>query len=73
MSESESHKRAKAKAKAAGKSGNTEVKLGGSKRLDAATKKTATEIGFRARFPRGFHMLQQTQKRKAREVQQWQD
>lgn len=42
MSESQSHKRAKAKA--AGKSGETEKKLPGGRRLDAAAKKKATEI-----------------------------
>ena len=42
MSESTSHKRAKSKA--AGKSGQTEKKLPGGRRLDAATKKRATEI-----------------------------
>ncbi len=42
MSESESHKRAKAKA--AGKRGKTEVPLRGGRRLDAATKRKATEV-----------------------------
>ena len=42
MSESESHKRAKRKA--AGKSGTTEKKLPSGKRLDAVTKKKATEV-----------------------------
>jgi len=42
MAESKSHK--KAKAKAAGKSGKTEVPLSRNRRLDAATKKTATEV-----------------------------
>ena len=42
MSESQSHKRAKSKA--AGKSGRTEVPLKGNRRLDAATKKRATEV-----------------------------
>ena len=42
MSESKSHK--SAKTKAAGKQGKTEVPLKGNRRLDAATKKTATEI-----------------------------
>ena len=42
MAESKAHKRAKAKA--AGKSGETEKKLPGGRRLDAATKKKATEI-----------------------------
>lgn len=42
MSESQSHKRAKSKA--AGKSGKTEVKTKGNKRIDAVTKKKATEI-----------------------------
>lgn len=42
MSETESHKRAKSKA--AGKSGQTEKPLPGNQRLDAATKKKATEI-----------------------------
>lgn len=42
MAESESHKRAKRKA--AGKSGQTEVLLSGGRRLDAATKKRATEV-----------------------------
>ncbi len=42
MSESESHKRAKSRA--AGKSGKTEKPIVGNRRLDAATKKTATEV-----------------------------
>lgn len=42
MAESESHKRAKRKA--AGKSGTTEKKLRSGKRLDAITKKKATEV-----------------------------
>ena len=42
MTESKSHKRAKAKA--AGKAGETEKKLPGGRRLDAATNKKATEI-----------------------------
>ena len=42
MAESKSHKLAKAKA--AGKTGKTEVPIKGRRRLDAATKKTATEI-----------------------------
>ena len=42
MPESKSHQRAKRKA--AGKFGTTEKKLPGGKRLDAATKKKATEI-----------------------------
>ena len=42
MAESPAHK--KAKAKAAGKGGQTEVRLKGGGRLDAQTQKTATEI-----------------------------
>ena len=42
MAESESHKREKRKA--AGKSGATEKKLPSGKRLDAVTKKKATEV-----------------------------
>lgn len=42
MSESKSHKRAKNKA--AGKTGNTEVKLSKNRRLDAASDKRATEV-----------------------------
>ena len=42
MSESKSHKIAKSKA--AGKSGKTEKKLPSGKRLDAVTKKKATEV-----------------------------
>jgi len=42
MPESSSHKRAKSHA--AGKSGRTEVRLRGGKRLDAKTRKTATEV-----------------------------
>jgi len=42
MSESQSHSRAKAKA--AGTAGNTEVRLTGNRRLDAATFGRATEI-----------------------------
>jgi len=42
MTESTAHRRAKAKA--AGRSGTTEKKISGGRRLDAATKKTATEI-----------------------------
>lgn len=44
MPETSKHK--KAKRKAAGKSGRTEVALKGKKRLDAATRKTATEIEY---------------------------
>lgn len=39
MVESQSHKRAKSKAP-----GETEVKIPGGRRLDSATKKTATEV-----------------------------
>ena len=42
MSESASHKRAKNKA--AGSKGKTEVRQRGGTRLDAATKRTATEV-----------------------------
>lgn len=42
MTETQSHRRAKAKA--AGRSGSTEVPLKGGKRLDAATKRKATEV-----------------------------
>lgn len=42
MAESSSHKRAKSKA--AGKSGKTEVKISGNRRLDAVSKKRATEV-----------------------------
>jgi len=42
MSETPSHKRAKTKA--AGPAGKTEVPLKGGRRLDAARKKTATEV-----------------------------
>jgi len=42
MAETSSHKRAKGRA--AGKSGKTEVPLSGGRRLDAARRKTATEI-----------------------------
>ena len=42
MSETTSHERAKQKA--AGKTGKTEVRITGNRRLDAATKKKATEI-----------------------------
>ena len=42
MPESQSHKRAKAKA--AGKDGKTEVPLSRSRRIDAQTKKKATEV-----------------------------
>ena len=42
MSESRAH--IKAKTKAAGKKGDTEVRIKGNRRLDAATKKTAIEI-----------------------------
>ena len=42
MVESKSHKRAKAKA--AGKSGQTEKPLSGGRRLDAATRRRATEV-----------------------------
>lgn len=42
MTESKSHK--SAKKKAAGKSGQTEIPLSGGRRLDAATKKKATEV-----------------------------
>jgi len=44
MPEKPKHK--KAKRKAAGKTGRTEVPLKGKKRLDAATRKTATEIEY---------------------------
>ena len=42
MAESQSHKRAKSKA--AGKGGKTEARLSGNRRLDAQTKKKATEV-----------------------------
>lgn len=42
MTETKAHKRAKAKA--AGRSGTTEKPISGGRRLDAATKKTATEV-----------------------------
>ena len=42
MSETQSHKRAKSRA--AGKSGQMEKPISRNRRLDAATKKTATEI-----------------------------
>jgi len=42
MAESRSHKQVKAKA--AGRSGRTEVPLSRNRRLDAATKKRATEV-----------------------------
>ena len=42
MARSQSHKRAQAKA--AGKSGRTEAPLRGNRRLDAKSKKTATEV-----------------------------
>lgn len=42
MAESQSHKRAKSKA--AGRSGRTEAPLSRGRRLDAATRKTATEV-----------------------------
>jgi len=42
MSETSSHERAKSKA--AGRSGKTEVPLKGNRRLDAASKRKATEI-----------------------------
>jgi len=42
MAKSQSHKRAQAKA--AGKSGRTEAPLSGNRRLDAKSKKTATEV-----------------------------
>ena len=42
MSETPSHKRAKSKA--AGKSGKTEAPLKGNRRLDAASRRKATEI-----------------------------
>jgi len=42
MPETTTHRRAKAKA--AGKKGKTEVKLPGKRRLDAATKRKATEV-----------------------------
>ena len=42
MVETPSHKRAKGHA--AGKSGRTELPIKGNRRLDAATKKTATEV-----------------------------
>ena len=42
MSELSSHKRAKSRA--AGKSGQTEKKISGNRRVDAVTKKKATEV-----------------------------
>ncbi len=42
MPEGQSHKRAKSKA--AGKTGRTEVKISGGRRLDAMTKMRATEV-----------------------------
>ncbi len=50
MSESKSHKLHKRKA--AGKSGKTEVKLPGGRRLDAATRNRATEIERSGNFDR---------------------
>lgn len=48
MPETPSHKRAKAKA--AGKSGKQEVPLSRGRRLDAATKSTATEVERQGKF-----------------------
>ena len=63
MAESQSHKRAKSKA--AGKSGQTETPLKGGRKLDAQTKKRATEIersGNKARLEDAAQRLKDSRK-----------
>ena len=60
MSETKSHKRAKRKA--AGKSGKTEVPLKGGGRLDAASRRRATEVE-RSGDPEKLHLAAKRLKR----------
>lgn len=63
MSESQSHKNAKRKA--AGKSGQTEVDISKGRRLDAATKRKATEIersGSLSGLEKAAHRLKDSKK-----------
>lgn len=64
MGETQSHKRAKAKA--AGREGKTEVPLKRGRRLDAARKKTATEVersGSDAALKRAAQRLKASRKK----------
>ena len=63
MAESQSHKRAKSRA--AGKSGKTETPLRGNRRLDAQTRRKATEIersGSNARLEKAAQRLKDSGK-----------
>ena len=63
MPESQAHKRAKSKA--AGKSGKTEIRLKGDRRLDAQTKRKATEVersGEKARLEDAAQRLKDSRK-----------
>ena len=63
MAESQAHK--KAKSKAAGKSGKTEVPLKGGRKLDAQTKKRATEVersGDKAQLEKAAQRLKDSRK-----------
>ena len=63
MAESQSHKMAKSKA--AGKSGKTETPLKGNRRLDAQTKRKATEIersGEKSRLEKAAQRLKDSRK-----------
>jgi hypothetical protein len=65
MSESKSHKRAKSSA--AGKSGQTEKRIGRNRRVDAATKSKATEIersGTSKGLEKAANRLKQSRKRR---------
>lgn len=64
MGETQSHKRAKAKA--AGRAGKTEAPLKGGRRLDAARKKTATEVersGSEAALKKAAQRLKSSRKK----------
>ncbi len=58
MSESKRHKQLKRRA--AGSSGRTEVPLQGGGRLDAATKRRATEVELSENFPAAASRLQRS-------------
>ena len=60
MSESVSHRRAKRKA--AGKSGTTEKKLPGGRRLDASTRRKAAEIELSGNFRAAAERLKASRK-----------
>ena len=60
MTESRSHVRAKRKA--AGKSGKTEKPIAGGQRLDAATRKRATEVELSGNFNAAAQRLKKSRK-----------